>query len=162
VGELRGLTLRQPWAWAIADQGKTIENRTWKTNYRGLVAIHAGARVDDIDTLPVSEAQAALDSFHEAAESAGRLPREAIRIRLGQVVAVAELTGIHPATECAVPGPPPVRLCSPWAVHGEFHWQLANVRPLAEPIPWKGALGLWRVPDDLEQAITEQLETSNA
>jgi hypothetical protein len=43
---MRALTIRQPWADAIAHQTKRIENRTWKTNYRGLVLIHAAAAPD--------------------------------------------------------------------------------------------------------------------
>jgi hypothetical protein len=39
---MKGLTLWQPWAWAVAN-GKNIENRHWTTAYRGLVAFHASA-----------------------------------------------------------------------------------------------------------------------
>jgi hypothetical protein len=39
---LKGLTLWQPWAWAVAN-GKDLENRHWTTPYRGLVAFHASA-----------------------------------------------------------------------------------------------------------------------
>ena len=41
---VRALSLRQPWASLIADGHKTIETRTWRTNYRGALAIHASAR----------------------------------------------------------------------------------------------------------------------
>lgn len=43
---MKALTVRQPWADAIAHQTKRIENRSWKTNYRGLVLIHAAAAHD--------------------------------------------------------------------------------------------------------------------
>jgi hypothetical protein len=43
---IRGLTIRQPWASAIAFGDKRVENRSWPTAYRGLVAIHAGLSVD--------------------------------------------------------------------------------------------------------------------
>jgi hypothetical protein len=43
---MKALTIRQPWADAIAHQTKRTENRTWKTAYRGLVLIHAGAAHD--------------------------------------------------------------------------------------------------------------------
>jgi len=39
------LTVRQPWAHLIIDGTKTVENRTWKTDYRGPIAIHAAASV---------------------------------------------------------------------------------------------------------------------
>ena len=38
---LKALTIRQPWAWLIVSGQKDIENRTWKTNYRGPLLIHA-------------------------------------------------------------------------------------------------------------------------
>ncbi len=41
MNELRCLSVRQPFAWAICGNVKKIENRTWTTQYRGLVAIHA-------------------------------------------------------------------------------------------------------------------------
>lgn len=41
---MRALTIHGPWAWAIAAGHKTVENRSWTTNYRGTLAIHAGIR----------------------------------------------------------------------------------------------------------------------
>jgi len=35
------LSIRQPWAWLILNEEKDIENRSWKTNFRGRVLIHA-------------------------------------------------------------------------------------------------------------------------
>lgn len=44
---IRALSLRQPWASMVADGRKTIETRTWRTNYRGMLAIHASMRPYD-------------------------------------------------------------------------------------------------------------------
>lgn len=44
---LKALTVRQPWAAHIIHSGKDVENRTWLTNYRGPLVIHAGRRVDE-------------------------------------------------------------------------------------------------------------------
>lgn len=46
VIEVKVLTLKQPWATLVAEGIKKYEFRTWKTNYRGKVLIHAGAGVD--------------------------------------------------------------------------------------------------------------------
>ena len=43
---MKVLTLKQPWATLVAEGIKKYEFRTWKTNYRGKVLIHAGAGVD--------------------------------------------------------------------------------------------------------------------
>lgn len=46
---MKALTIRQPWASLIAHGVKTIETRSWRTHYRGPIAIHAGATAD-LDT----------------------------------------------------------------------------------------------------------------
>jgi len=35
------LSLRQPWAWLVRMGFKDVENRNWKTNYRGKFFVHA-------------------------------------------------------------------------------------------------------------------------
>jgi hypothetical protein len=44
---MKALSVRQPWASLIVLGIKDVENRTWRTNYRGPLAIHASQRVDD-------------------------------------------------------------------------------------------------------------------
>ena len=44
---MKTLSVRQPWANLIVDDIKPIENRTWKTNYRGRIYVHAPAKIDD-------------------------------------------------------------------------------------------------------------------
>ena len=41
------LTVRQPWAWLLTHGVKPVENRTWKTSYRGPLLIHAGKVLDE-------------------------------------------------------------------------------------------------------------------
>ena len=43
---MKVLTLKQPWATLVAEGIKQYEFRTWKTNYRGKVLIHAGVGID--------------------------------------------------------------------------------------------------------------------
>lgn len=38
---MKALSIRQPWADAIIWHGKDVENRDWKTKYRGPILIHA-------------------------------------------------------------------------------------------------------------------------
>lgn len=49
VIKLKVLTLRQPWATLVAEGIKKYEFRSWKTNYRGKVLIHAGTGIDKDD-----------------------------------------------------------------------------------------------------------------
>lgn len=43
---MKVLTLKQPWASLVANGYKEFEFRSWKTNYRGYLLIHAGCGVD--------------------------------------------------------------------------------------------------------------------
>lgn len=43
---MRCLTIRQPWATLIALGEKSFETRSWRTAYRGEIAIHAGLKID--------------------------------------------------------------------------------------------------------------------
>jgi hypothetical protein len=39
---MKTITVKQPWASLIVEGIKNIENRTWKTKFRGRILIHAG------------------------------------------------------------------------------------------------------------------------
>lgn len=45
---MRAISLHQPWASAIAYGAKRVETRSWSTNYRGPLAIHA-AKLFNVD-----------------------------------------------------------------------------------------------------------------
>ncbi|NGM63528.1 ASCH domain-containing protein [Sphingobacterium sp. SGG-5] len=42
---MKTLSIKQPWASLIAHGIKDIENRTWKTKYRGMIYIHASGKM---------------------------------------------------------------------------------------------------------------------
>ena len=48
---VKALSIQQPWAWLIVNGHKDIENRDWRTNFRGPVAIHAGKKIETYQTL---------------------------------------------------------------------------------------------------------------
>ena len=87
---MKALSVRQPWAWAIAAAGKDVENRTWRTDYRGLIAIHASARPDDSWQLPGLD----LIRAYQVGGSA---------VACGAIVAVARVL----SAAGSVPGGPP-------------------------------------------------------
>ena len=43
---MKVITLIQPWATLVALGEKRIETRSWSTNFRGRIAMHAGKKVD--------------------------------------------------------------------------------------------------------------------
>lgn len=146
---MRAITVRQPWAWAIVHGGKDVENRTRSLGpYRGPVAIHAGlADVEFGDYMAV---------LRHAGCQVPKVPD--IEERRGVVLGVVDLIDVHCSVDCWDWNPSEQKddYCSPWAMPG-WHLVLANPRPLPRPIPWRGQLGLWTVPDDLETAIREQV-----
>lgn len=122
------LTVRQPWAWAIAHAGKDVENRTWSTRYRGRIAIHAGQTRPDADDL---------DEVGFLALRLNLRLLELPQLAYGAVVAVATLADVTTTS------------LSRWAEPGCFHWQLTDVHPLAEPLPASGKHRLWPLPPDV-------------
>lgn len=136
---MRILTVRQPWAWAIVHAGKNVENRSTNIagGYRGPVAIHAGAAWDWDSRYPVGETP------HATSASLVR----------GAIIGVVDLDDVHATLNHSRH---PLDACSPWAdQNAEWHLVLANPRPLAEPIPYTGALGL-RTLDDTTVALIER------
>lgn len=132
---MKTLSVRQPWSWAIARGFKPVENRTWSTPYRGPLAIHAGQRWDDSGDEALRFVVSTLRA--QGSPVPPTLQDELPLSGTGLVVAVVDLVdicgdGVH--GECD---------CGPWAATGQMHWRLANARPLAEPVPAKGRLGLW-------------------
>ncbi|MFE6869585.1 hypothetical protein ACFVFS_23910 [Kitasatospora sp. NPDC057692] len=53
----------------------------------------------------------------------------------GALVAIATITDCHRDIGC----------CRPWGLPGLWHWTLADVQALPDPIPAAGRLGLWRL-----------------
>ena len=47
---MKALTICQPYAGAILDGRKRVENRTFRTEYRGELIIHAGKSLAWMDT----------------------------------------------------------------------------------------------------------------
>lgn len=136
---MRAITVRQPWAALILHGGKNIENRRRNIigRYRGPVAVHAALTVD-------KQAAAHHNAFaanHPAAQ------------HLGAVLGVVDIIGIHRAGDCL--GRWRGR-CQPWGESDVMHIELANPRPIEEPIPCRGFLGLWTPPTDVvERLVTE-------
>lgn len=153
--QLKAITLTQPYATLVALGSKRIETRSWSTSYRGPLAIHAGAGLGPVGGKAGLYDLAFSDPdgfFYQALKRANvfcidDLPR-------GAIVATCELV------DCRLIG---VSYGIPALIHeedvpsivgateqafgdyspGRYAWLLADVKALAEPIPARGALGLW-------------------
>lgn len=71
------LTVQQPWAWLIVKGYKPIENRTWRTDFRGRLVIHAGKTFDTAGYLAAGSDPAGND--RQTVAGAVRLPARWLR-----------------------------------------------------------------------------------
>ncbi|MFD6294547.1 hypothetical protein ACFWFU_07050 [Streptomyces sp. NPDC060235] len=150
----RGLTIRQPWAFAIAEGFKTTENRSRRTNYRGHLLIHAGRALDDaVDIVRYSrDAAIRLDGLGGRSnywDARAYLPSRIVpppptSLALSAVIATAQLDGCHEAADGC---------CAPWGFPDSWHWELTDVQPLQAAVPRNGALGLWKPDRELLAAV---------
>lgn len=134
---LKAISVKVPWADAIVDGHKPIENRSggFPKGYRGILYI-ATSRT-------VSERGLWDPRIDEAYRELPSSP-------LGAIIGSVLVTDIHPDTGC----------CRPWgeseyvngyggAVRDVTHLVLEDAVRLEHPVPCRGRLGIWTVPDDL-------------
>ena len=121
------ISIRQPWAWAIINAGKDIENRDWKTKFRGPVCIHAAKVMTSDDWHAGMECM----EWRFIPSKACPPPKSRLLLK-GGIIGVAEIVDCVEAS------------ASPW-FFGRYGFVLRNARPV-EFIPVKGALGFfdWR------------------
>lgn len=120
------LTIRQPWAWAIIHAGKDVENRTWKTNHRGTLLIHAGRKIDPAGV--------------EFLERSGiEIPPEALE--------GGTIIGSVQVTDCVLDS------TSRWAMEECWHWLLAEPTAATSPLTHQGRLSLSNAPANWEKAF---------
>jgi hypothetical protein len=43
---MKAISIKQPFAWLLVNGFKDLENRNWKTNFRGEILIHASKDID--------------------------------------------------------------------------------------------------------------------
>jgi hypothetical protein len=126
---MRTLSIRQPWAWLIVHGHKPVENRDWRTDYRGDFLVHAGkamARRYYDDTLAqlaivLGNAMPQIPAFEQ--------------LERGGIVGTARLV------DCVTEHPSPY-------FFGPHGFVIADPRPLPF-VPWTGQLGWFDVPRGL-------------
>lgn len=138
---MKCLTVLQPWAALLLAGVKRFETRSWRSDYRGRIAIHAGRTF--------SEAARSLcrqEPFRAALLRAGyRQPSELpIRAVLGTI----ELLECVPAEEIArlLPADCPERCFGDFRP-GRWAWRLANPIFLSRPCSRSGQQGLFNIPE---------------
>jgi hypothetical protein len=97
---------------------KPVENRSWRTAYRGRIGIHAGLKAPQ---MPPNALIAGLCS---------QLPDPPPRGLLLGTVDLVDIRDDYPSV---------------WAIKGQWHWVVRDPEQLAEPLALRGQMGLWTV-----------------
>lgn len=176
--DVRGLTVRQPWASLIACGAKTIETSDRSTDWRGDLLVHAGKARPDMAWEGGGWAIAHLikpgwmgHMMYRHAYDVDGVP-----LPLGAVVAVARLADCAPVVDEDGQGanrtlvvnhtdgalrlaryPGGVKDVTDQRALGDFTpgrwaWLLTDVRPI-DPVPAEGRQGLWKPSGEL--VVTE-------
>lgn len=163
------LTLTQPWAILVALGAKKIETRSWRTSYRGPLAIHAAQGLGPVGGRRGLRALVGSEPFYTAlVDTVQHTPQKSLidaivdSLPLGAIVATCRLIDCvstdttflgwkrwqYPGTEHSIRWEmtEQERAFGDYSV-GRYAWLLADVQALPEPIPCKGALGLWEYDD---------------
>ncbi|MEG4010499.1 ASCH domain-containing protein, partial [Microcoleus sp. Pol11C1] len=141
------LTLWQPWASLIQHEVKRTETRSWSTNYRGPIAIHAAKKPADPS---------------DCSDLFKLLPANCEFLPLGAVVAIANLIDCVEMTPEFIAQQSEQELkCGDWQP-GRFAWVLEIIRPVVPPIPATGGQKLWNWSGTSIEAELEYLEKLKA
>jgi hypothetical protein len=134
---LKAITVRQPWTWAIINAGKDIENRNWKTHFRDSVAIHAAVGITR-------------DEYEDGCKYIKNVSSR-IKIPAYEELVRGAIIGTVEIVDCVQDSD------SLW-FQGKYGFVLARPKLLLEPIPCKGALGFWNVPQTFESRIKKAIQ----
>jgi hypothetical protein len=133
---MKAITLKQPFASLVSIGAKTIETCTWSTNYRGPLAIHSGGFI-----IP------RIDSYSLSLLIAAGLDCE--RLPFEKIIAVARLVSCEKVITSEIPCYPQLAFSN--FTPGRYALGLADILPLATPIPAKGDSELWDWDGDLPE-----------
>lgn len=127
---MKVLTIKEPYATLIATNNKKIETRSWKTNYRGKLYIHAGLSkvTKEYDTSSINYLIQDLNYSY------------------GQIICEAELVDCIYMTKEYIENLKNT-IYQEYLVgkyeEGRYAWVLDNIKPLDKKISVKGKLGIW-------------------
>lgn len=180
---MKCLSVRESWAYYIVAGLKDVENRQWKTDYRGSLAIHCSGVYDDIpnpldagkNRLPVG-----IDYFRVAGvahkaknmgeywqkEDDGKVHFKFLRSEPQPEMVEREFvfwdrifTNPPPycPVKCVIGTVDIVDIIrdskSIWAEPGQYHWILENPVWFKNPIPTLGKLGLFEIDDKILEKV---------
>jgi len=122
---MKALTVKEPWASLIINGYKEYEFRSWKTNYRGRILIHAGLTLEED----------ASKNFKDYNLNYGK----------GEIIGEATLTDCILVTDKLEDDLYKLNpLVYAKSKHSRVYaWKLEDIKVYNRRIPSKGRLGLW-------------------
>ncbi len=124
VNFVKVLTIKEPWASLIINGYKKYEFRSWKTNYRGKILIHAGLSTDNFIMDNISKYNIKLNNGYIVGE-----------IEIVDCILVDnEFDSYLRNIDNTIYGNNHI---------GLYAWKLDNIKIYENPIMTKGKLGLW-------------------
>lgn len=124
---MKVLSIKEPFATLIKDGVKIYETRSWRTNYRGKIYIHASLSL----------------SKSERVESANKYLKS--EIKPGFILCKCELVDCIPMTDEFIKYINKETSEYDYGLYseGRYAWKLKVLEVLDESIPAKGKLGIW-------------------
>jgi activating signal cointegrator 1 len=142
---MKALSLLQPYASLVIYGFKKVETRSWRTSYRGLLAIHSSKSwMEDYWYMCAEE------PFRSALKQMGINPDNPVALPLGQVLGTVDLdhVGLIKPDYRVSMGMNFIAVHEPERSFGDytpdrFGWMLHDPKRFDEPIPARGKQGLW-------------------
>ena len=128
---MKVLSLTEPYATLIKNGIKTIETRSWKTNYRGKLYIHASST-----KIP--------KTFKENKELMSLV--DINKLNYGNIICSCELIDCIQMTDdfvSDIKNNKMLEYITGIYSKGRYAWILSNIEILDNPIKVKGHLGIW-------------------
>ena len=127
---MKVLSIKEPFATLICNGKKRIETRSWKTNYRGELYIHASLSKMGKDVLNRDELMEVLDNDE---------------VSYGNIICKCNLVDcIYMTKEFVedIKKDHQEYICGEYS-EGRYAWVLDDIEVLDKKIPAKGKLGIW-------------------
>lgn len=134
---MKCLSIKQPWASLIVMGLKDIENRNWKTTYRGPLLIHASKTYDLEGEMWLQSQPAYKEECLTLIKEGYLLP---CRFPRGLIIGCVDMI------ECFAAHP------SKW-FWGEYGFIFINPRKFSAYLPYHGFPGLFDVPDKIVEGL---------
>ncbi len=139
---MKAITIWQPWASLLATGSKQIETRSWRTNYRGEILIHAAKK-------PYSQIERIISA------DSRKLIRDVLglgyidwkeRIPTGVIIGKASLVNclrIDEVTAILIKKQYPDEYAFGDFTPGRYAWVMTDPVLFENPVPASGKQGLW-------------------